>query len=188
MLLRSIYTCSCPLLVCSAYKSSAADSLLAERGRIDSSHQMTDTIIQYVVADAHRSMVAFLTLPHLFFRQAYETRSEFGRQRANIASINTRMVKVIGAYTPIILTACVILTTFTVSLRYDAWHQQPHWHDQVTAEAGFSYFGTGDWCLYDSAIDLCVELSSSMGFMTLIGRTDLCASSWLFPFPVKSLV
>ncbi|KAF5313118.1 hypothetical protein D9619_002589 [Psilocybe cf. subviscida] len=57
-----------------AYKSSAADSLLAERGRIDSSHQMTDTIIQ----------------------QAYETRSEFGRQRANISSINTRMVKVIG--------------------------------------------------------------------------------------------
>lgn len=33
---------------CSAYKSSAADSLLAERGRIDSSHRMTDDIIEYV--------------------------------------------------------------------------------------------------------------------------------------------
>ena len=32
----------------SAYKSSAADSLLAERGRIDSSHRMTDDILQYV--------------------------------------------------------------------------------------------------------------------------------------------
>ena len=32
----------------SAYKSSAADSLLAERGRIDSSHRMTDDILEYV--------------------------------------------------------------------------------------------------------------------------------------------
>jgi len=29
----------------SAYKSSAADSLLAERGRIDNSHRMTDDIL-----------------------------------------------------------------------------------------------------------------------------------------------
>ncbi|KAF8971728.1 hypothetical protein BDZ97DRAFT_1901438 [Flammula alnicola] len=57
-----------------AYKSSAADSLLSERSRIDSSHQMTDTVIQ----------------------QAYETRSEFGRQRSSLAGINTRMVQVIG--------------------------------------------------------------------------------------------
>ncbi|KAF8808129.1 V-snare-domain-containing protein [Phlegmacium glaucopus] len=57
-----------------AYKSSAADSLLAERGRIDSSHSMTDDIIE----------------------QAYETRSEFSRQRASLASINTRMIHVIG--------------------------------------------------------------------------------------------
>ena len=32
----------------SAHKSSAADMLLAERGRIDSSHQMTDEILEYV--------------------------------------------------------------------------------------------------------------------------------------------
>lgn len=32
----------------SAYKSSAADSLLAERGRIDSSHRMTDDVIKSV--------------------------------------------------------------------------------------------------------------------------------------------
>jgi len=57
-----------------AYKSSAADSLLAERGRIDSSHQMTDDILQ----------------------QAYETRSEFSRQRTSLAGINNRMVQVIG--------------------------------------------------------------------------------------------
>jgi len=57
-----------------AYKSSAADSLLAERNRIDSSHSMTDNIIE----------------------QAYETRSEFSRQRASLASINTRIVHVIG--------------------------------------------------------------------------------------------
>jgi len=57
-----------------AYKSSAADSLLAERNRIDSSHNMTDDIIE----------------------QAYETRSEFSRQRASLASINTRVVHVIG--------------------------------------------------------------------------------------------
>ncbi|KAF5368580.1 hypothetical protein D9758_002182 [Tetrapyrgos nigripes] len=31
-----------------AYKSSAADSLLAERGRIDSSHRMTDEILEYI--------------------------------------------------------------------------------------------------------------------------------------------
>ncbi|KAF9055847.1 snare region anchored in the vesicle membrane C-terminus-domain-containing protein [Panaeolus papilionaceus] len=57
-----------------AYKSSAADSLLAERGRIDSSHRMTDDMIQ----------------------QAYETRSEFSRQRSSLAGINTRMVQVLG--------------------------------------------------------------------------------------------
>ncbi|KAF9531934.1 hypothetical protein CPB83DRAFT_848054 [Crepidotus variabilis] len=57
-----------------AYKSSAADSLLAERGRIDSSHRMTDDVLE----------------------QAYETRSEFARQRASLAGINNRMVQVIG--------------------------------------------------------------------------------------------
>ncbi|KAF9041835.1 V-snare-domain-containing protein [Hymenopellis radicata] len=57
-----------------AYRSTAADSLLAERGRIDSSHHMTDTIIE----------------------QAYETRAEFGRQRVDISSINTRMAGVLN--------------------------------------------------------------------------------------------
>ncbi|KAL0068572.1 protein transport protein gos1 [Marasmius tenuissimus] len=32
-----------------AYKSSAADSLLAERGRIDSSHRMTDELLEYAI-------------------------------------------------------------------------------------------------------------------------------------------
>ncbi|KAF4573259.1 hypothetical protein EYR36_007770 [Pleurotus pulmonarius] len=57
-----------------AYKSSAADALLAERGRIDSSHQMTDDMIQ----------------------QAYETRAEFSSQRSSLAGINTRMTGVIN--------------------------------------------------------------------------------------------
>ncbi|KAG7452248.1 v-SNARE protein [Guyanagaster necrorhizus] len=57
-----------------AYKSSAADSLLAERGRIDSSHRMTDDMIE----------------------QAYETRSEFTRQRSSLAGINTRMINAIN--------------------------------------------------------------------------------------------
>lgn len=34
---------------CSAYKSSAAEALLAERGRIDSSHQMIDTTLECVL-------------------------------------------------------------------------------------------------------------------------------------------
>lgn len=38
----------------SAYKSTAADSLLAERGRIDSSHRMTDDMIAYVSFDTLR--------------------------------------------------------------------------------------------------------------------------------------
>ncbi|KAG6845349.1 hypothetical protein H0H87_010458 [Tephrocybe sp. NHM501043] len=53
-----------------AYKSSAADALLAERSRIDSSHRMTDDVLN----------------------QAYETRSEFARQRTSLAGINTRMM------------------------------------------------------------------------------------------------
>ncbi|KAJ7459171.1 hypothetical protein B0H11DRAFT_2060638 [Mycena galericulata] len=57
-----------------AYKSSAADSLLAERGRIDSSHRMTDDILD----------------------QAYETRAEFGRQRTALAGINSRMKGVLN--------------------------------------------------------------------------------------------
>ncbi|KAJ6520107.1 hypothetical protein C8R45DRAFT_808394 [Mycena sanguinolenta] len=57
-----------------AYKSSAADSLLAERGRIDTSHSMTDAMLD----------------------QAYETRAEFGRQRTALDGINSRMKTVIN--------------------------------------------------------------------------------------------
>ncbi|KAL0576711.1 protein transport protein gos1 [Marasmius crinis-equi] len=58
-----------------AYKSSAADSLLGERGRIDSSHRMTDELLE----------------------QAHETRAEFSRQRASLAGINTRMASVLSS-------------------------------------------------------------------------------------------
>ncbi|EFI28688.1 hypothetical protein CC1G_13714 [Coprinopsis cinerea okayama7 len=57
-----------------AYKSSAADSLLEERSRIDSSHRMTDDLLD----------------------QAYETRSEFARQRMSLQGINSRMLHVIN--------------------------------------------------------------------------------------------
>ncbi|KAJ7651667.1 hypothetical protein DFH06DRAFT_1270542 [Mycena polygramma] len=57
-----------------AYKSSAADSLLDERGHIDSSHRMTDDMLD----------------------QAYETRAEFGRQRTALAGINNRMKNVLN--------------------------------------------------------------------------------------------
>jgi len=56
-------------------RSSDADSLLAERGRIDSSNRMTDDILL----------------------QAHETRAEFGRQRTSILGINVRMGGVINA-------------------------------------------------------------------------------------------
>ncbi|KAI6012407.1 V-snare-domain-containing protein [Pisolithus orientalis] len=56
-----------------AYKSSTADALLAERGRIDSSHRMTDDILE----------------------QAYETRAEFGRQRTTLSSVGNRMAAVV---------------------------------------------------------------------------------------------
>ncbi|KAI0094466.1 V-snare-domain-containing protein [Irpex rosettiformis] len=52
-----------------AYKSSAADSLLAERDHIDSSHRMTDDMLA----------------------QAYETRADFARQRTTLNGIQTRM-------------------------------------------------------------------------------------------------
>ncbi|KAH9929668.1 V-snare-domain-containing protein [Fomitopsis serialis] len=58
-----------------AYKSSAADSLLAERGHIDSSHRMTDDVLS----------------------QAYETRAEFARQRLTISGINSRMQGVLSS-------------------------------------------------------------------------------------------
>ncbi|KAH9920233.1 V-snare-domain-containing protein [Epithele typhae] len=48
--------------------------LLAERGHIDSSHRMTDDMIA----------------------QAYETRSEFARQRTTISGINNRMQSVLS--------------------------------------------------------------------------------------------
>jgi Golgi SNAP receptor complex protein 1 len=56
--------------------SSTTDALLAERGRLDSSHRMTDDILA----------------------QAYETRAEFGRQRSSIAGVNARIGQVICAY------------------------------------------------------------------------------------------
>ncbi|KAI0319428.1 v-SNARE protein [Amylostereum chailletii] len=57
-----------------AYKSSAADSLLAERGRIDSSHRMIDETLE----------------------QAYETRADISRQRSSLGNIQTRMVGVLN--------------------------------------------------------------------------------------------
>jgi len=58
-----------------AYKSSAADSLLGERGRIDNSHRMTDEILE----------------------QAYATRSEVAQQSSSLSGINARMSNVISA-------------------------------------------------------------------------------------------
>jgi Golgi SNAP receptor complex protein 1 len=57
-----------------AYKSSAAESLLAERSRIDGSHAIADEMLE----------------------QAFETRSEFSRQRHSLTAINTRMTSVIS--------------------------------------------------------------------------------------------
>ncbi|RIA90332.1 hypothetical protein C1645_797081 [Glomus cerebriforme] len=49
--------------------SSETDYFLSERGRVESSHRMTDMIIE----------------------QAYETREEIGRQRSTLLNINSRM-------------------------------------------------------------------------------------------------
>ena len=99
----------------SAYKSSAADSLLAERGHIDNSHRMTDDMIAYVswLISLLRTCIPTPSGPYMSLytppydicahlapsrvhRQAYETRSEFGRQRTTISGINTRMQGVIS--------------------------------------------------------------------------------------------
>ncbi|EGO04544.1 hypothetical protein SERLA73DRAFT_173841 [Serpula lacrymans var. lacrymans S7.3] len=58
-----------------AYKSSAADSLLAERGRLDSSHQMTDTILE----------------------QVFETRAEFSQQSVSLVGIKGRINNVLNS-------------------------------------------------------------------------------------------
>jgi len=57
-----------------AYKSSAAEALLAERGHIDSSHQMIDSTLE----------------------QAHETRAEFVRQRSSLGTVQTRIVGVLN--------------------------------------------------------------------------------------------
>ncbi|KAH7104842.1 28 kda golgi snare protein [Auriculariales sp. MPI-PUGE-AT-0066] len=62
-----------------AYKtaqSSTSESLLQERGRIDSSHRMTDDLLN----------------------QAYATRDEFANQRASLAGINSRMANVLSSF------------------------------------------------------------------------------------------
>ncbi|KXN88840.1 Golgi SNAP receptor complex member 1 [Leucoagaricus sp. SymC.cos] len=73
-----------------AYKTSAADALLAERGRIDSSHQMTDEILA-CVESSHKFLMVLMV-----YSQAYETRSEFTRQRTTLSNVNTRMVGVLN--------------------------------------------------------------------------------------------
>ncbi|KAI0033993.1 V-snare-domain-containing protein [Vararia minispora EC-137] len=57
-----------------AYKSSASEALLAERGRIDSSHRILDETLE----------------------QAYETRADISRQRSALGSIQTRMAGVLN--------------------------------------------------------------------------------------------
>ena len=77
----------------SAYKSSAADSLLAERDHINSSHRMTDDMLAYVF-----NSVAILlpSTTHMHCSQAYETRADFARQRATLTGIQTRMAGVLS--------------------------------------------------------------------------------------------
>ncbi|KAK4058418.1 protein transport protein gos1 [Microbotryomycetes sp. JL221] len=58
----------------SASQSSATDSLLAERGRIDNSHRMTDETLS----------------------QAYATRAEFAAQRSGLTGIQSRMSGVVS--------------------------------------------------------------------------------------------
>ena len=161
------------LPISSAYKSSAADSLLAERGRIDSSHQMTDTIIQYVFDTLSvRQLWPFLTAPLLIFQTSirnpfriWQTASEHRKHKYAYGQ-GYRCV-----YTHRYNSLYDFLTMSACFLRHYARYQQPHWHDQVTAEAGFNYFGIGNWYLYDSAIDLRVELSSSMALTILMELT-----------------
>lgn len=63
----------------SSFKSGASsetDYFLSERGRIESSHRMTDMVIE----------------------QAYETREEMGRQRSSLLNINSRMSRLINTF------------------------------------------------------------------------------------------
>lgn len=57
------------LTISSAYKSSASDSLLAERSRIDSSHQMTDDILEYAAAASSSQHAIFNLLTDKHTRQ-----------------------------------------------------------------------------------------------------------------------
>jgi Golgi SNAP receptor complex protein 1 len=82
---------------CSAYKSSAAEALLAERGRIDSSHQMIDATLECALVHLLFTLRFFRrSLRFMYYRQAHETRAEFGRQRSSLGSIQTRMVGVLS--------------------------------------------------------------------------------------------
>lgn len=79
----------------SAYKtahSTEEDQLLAERSRIDSSHRMTDDILMYGLYLRKGDIFLLLSA----YRQAQETRAEFGRQRSSILGMNTRMGGVIS--------------------------------------------------------------------------------------------
>jgi golgi SNAP receptor complex member 1 len=72
----------------SAYKSSATEALLAERGRLDSSHDMIDATLECVFS---RSLTSSFLLM-IDNRQAHETRAEFARQRSLLGSIQTRVL------------------------------------------------------------------------------------------------
>lgn len=77
-------------------------------------------------------------------RQAYETRSEFSRQRTSLAGINTRMTRVLSQVF-ITFLICLVLNIF---FRYHAWHRQSSVYDQITQEKRLRYYGCCNWCLY----------------------------------------
>lgn len=90
----------------SAYKtarSSTADALLNERGTIDSSHRMTDDILECVCEPAPVSplLTRSETDPALvlarFRRQAYATRSDFASQRSTITGVQSRLSSTLSA-------------------------------------------------------------------------------------------
>ena len=92
--LRERLVCLECYILSSAYKSSAAETLLEERGRIDSSHLMIDATLE--CDSIHSPASSFLLTND--YRQAHEARAEFARQRSSLGSIQTRMVGVLSPY------------------------------------------------------------------------------------------
>lgn len=126
---------------------------------------MTDDMLAYVLRSWSRWTRRLMAI----FRQAYETRSDFARQRSTLSGIQTRMTGVLSEYPSFSLGN----VSHTVH-RYYSRDQQPSVDDQNSKKKGFHHHRLYHWIMPSPSYHLHVlACSIVMQRTTVLGYPSL---------------